>query len=85
MKKFFKKENGITLVALIVTMLVMVILSAIVASSVFSEEGLLNKKDRIQAGYDEQVSNTEREIRNIDNTWQNVIGRTGIENEYGSR
>lgn len=85
MKKFFKKESGITLVALIVTMLVMVILSAIVASSVFSEEGLLNKKDRIQAGYDEQVSNTEREIRNIDNTWQNVIGRTGIENEYGSR
>lgn len=85
MKKFLKKESGITLVALIVTMLVMVILSAIVASSVFSEEGLLNKKDRIQAGYDEQVSNTEREIRNIDNTWQNVIGRTGIENEYGSR
>lgn len=85
MEKFFKREKGVTLVALIVTMLVMVILSAIVASSVFSEEGLLNKKDRIQAGYDEQVSNVEKEIRNIDNSWQNVIGRTGIENEYGSR
>ena len=85
MKKCFNNEKGITLVALIVTMLVMIILSGIVVTNVFSGEGLLNKKERIQAGYDEQVSNVQREINSIENTWQNVIGRTGIENEYGSR
>lgn len=85
MKKCFNNEKGITLVALIVTMLVMIILSGIVVTNVFSGEGLLNKKERIQAGYDEQVSNVQREINSIGNTWQNVIGRTGIENEYGSR
>ena len=43
MEKRIKSENGITLVALVITIIVLLILSGVTISTLTGENGLLNK------------------------------------------
>lgn len=67
----FKKERGITLVALVVTIVVLLILAGVSISLVLSDKGIVNKakdaRDNFQAAAQEEKTNLEEADKVIDN------------------
>lgn len=57
----FKKERGITLVALVVTIVVLLILAGVSISLVLGENGLINKAKKAKTDY-ENAANYESGI-----------------------
>lgn len=59
----FKKERGITLVALVVTIVVLLILAGVTLSLVLSQNGIINKAKEGKTEY-ENATNYEKTILN---------------------
>lgn len=85
--KFFlnAKENGITLLILIITIVVMLILAGVTTQSIkkYKAVGIPN----VIVEYSKNtISDTDQEIQNIQNgNWMNIINKKGIENQVGER
>jgi len=47
----FRKENGVTLVALVITIIVLLILAGVTISMVLGEDGILNRAETATANY----------------------------------
>lgn len=76
-----KNENGITLMALTITIIVMLILSGTVAYSLNSENSALKVKDRAEKDYYTTVNKTEANRTSLLNSWGSVVNKTGIDSE----
>ena len=76
-----KNENGITLMALTITIIVMLILSGTVAYSLNSENSALKVKDRAEKDYYTTVNKTEANRTSLLNSWGRVVNKTGIDPE----
>ncbi len=76
-----KNENGITLMALTITIIVMLILSGTVAYSLNSENSALKVKDRAEKDYYTTVNKTETNRTSLLNSWGSVVNKTGIDPE----
>ena len=76
-----KNENGITLMALTITIIVMLILSGTVAYSLNSENSALKVKDRAEKDYYTTVNKTGANRTSLLNSWGSVVNKTGIDPE----
>lgn len=70
----FKKENGITLVALVVTIVVLLILAGVSISLVLGQNGLVNRaKDAANATNTAATSENQAFEKYDNETWFNTI------------
>jgi len=85
MRKFKYNEKGITLFALIVTIIVMLIISGVTINKL--NESQITSSTNIITGYSKNiVEDTDEGIKNVNNgQWGNVITSKGIEKPVGER
>jgi len=72
----FKKERGITLIALIVTIIVLLILAGVTISLAVNNNGIFNKAKTAGNTYQKAQYNEETGINTADTEMQNIM------NEY---
>lgn len=85
MRKFKYNEKGITLFALIVTIIVMLIISGVTINKLNKSQ--ITSSTNIITGYSKNiVKDTDEGIKNVNNgQWGNVITSKGIEKPVGER
>ena len=89
MRKTLKNTNGITLIALVVTIVVLLILAGVSLNAIFSENGLINRAKDAQNRMDEATKNDLDSINSL-NEWIDgkINGTTGsggtVEGQEGS-
>ena len=78
MRKALKNTNGITLIALVVTIVVLLILAGVSINALFGDSGIINKAKDAQNRMDEAVENDQKSINEL-NSWveSKVNGTTG--------
>ncbi len=74
-------EKGITLIALVVTIIVLIMLSSITINGLISSDGILTKKNEYENIYDKKQDEAENTENTIKSQWGNVINKTGIDPE----
>ena len=76
----YLKERGITLIALVVTIVVLLILAGVSLNAIFSENGIINKAKDAQNKMDEATQNDLNAINGL-NEWinKNINGTNGGE------
>ena len=76
--KVNRSEKGITLIALVVTIVVLLILAGVSISLVLGENGLINKSKEARDKYAEAYENEQSELNKVDE-WleENIGGATG--------
>ena len=67
MKKNYLKEKGITLIALVVTIVVLLILAGVSISALFGDSGIINKAKDAQNKMDQAVENDQKGINELSN------------------
>ena len=75
----FKKERGITLIALIVTIIVLLILAGVTISLAVNNNGIFTKAKTAGNTYQKAQYNEETGINTADKEMQNIIDEYGIE------
>ena len=85
MRKFKYNEKGITLFALIITIIVMLIISGVTINKLNKSQ--ITSSTNIITGYSKNiVKDTDEGIKNVNNgQWGNVITSKGIEKLVGER
>lgn len=85
MRKFKYNEKGITLFALIITIIVMLIISGVTINKLNKSQ--ITSSTNIITGYSKNiVKDTDEGIKNVNNgQWGNVITSKGIEKPVGDR
>ena len=81
-KRNYLKQSGITLIALVVTIVVLLILAGVSLNAIFSENGLINRAKDAQNRMDEATKNDLDSINGL-NEWIDgkINGNTGGESE----
>jgi len=69
-----KNEKGITLIALVVTIVVLLILAGVSLSLVLGENGLINKSKEARDKYAEATKNEQSELNKVDEWIEENIG-----------
>ena len=75
-----KREKGITLIALVVTIVVLLILAGVSLSLVLGENGLINKAKEGRDKYAESAKNEQSELNKVDEWLEENIGGNSDEN-----
>ena len=77
-KRNYTRENGITLIALVVTIVVLLILAGVSINAVFGQDGIIQKAKDAQNRMDQAVENDQKSINEL-NSWieSKVNGTTG--------
>lgn len=85
MRKFKYDEKGITLFALIITIIVMLIISGVTINKL--NESQITSSTNIITGYSKNiVKDTDEGVKDVNNgQWGNVITSKGIEKPVGER
>lgn len=85
MRKFKYNEKGITLFALIITIIVMLIISGVTINKLNKSQ--ITSSTNIVTGYSKNiVKDTDEGVKNVNNgQWGNVITSKGIEKPVGER
>lgn len=76
-----KQERGITLIALVVTIVVLLILAGVSLNALFSNNGIINKAQQAQDRMNEAVENDQKGINEL----ENFINTTVSENNDGKQ
>lgn len=76
MKIKVKQEKGITLIALVVTIVVLLILAGVSVNAIFSDNGIIKRAQEAQSKMDEAKQNDLTAINNLNNWIDNVTGET---------
>ena len=71
-----KQEKGITLIALVVTIVVLLILAGVSINAIFSENGIINKAKDAQNKMDQATQNDLDEINELNEWIDNKTNRT---------
>ena len=79
-RKTCKNEIGITLIALVVTIVVLLILAGVSLSLVLGENGLINKAKEGRDKYAESAKNEQSELNKVDEWLEENIGGNSDEN-----
>ena len=72
-----QKERGITLVALVVTIIVLVILASISIGAVFSEKGIIQQAKDSKKQHEDFLAEEERNLNNLLSDYNNSMGGSG--------
>ena len=76
-----KNQRGITLVALVITIVVLIILATISISFAFGDNGLVNRAEQAREFYANDTKYTEQSAKNVDTYLQEVLVNAGIVSE----
>ena len=76
-----KNQRGITLVALVITIVVLIILATISISFAFGNNGLVNSAEQARDFYANDTKYTEQSAKNVDTYLQQVLVNAGIVSE----
>lgn len=74
----FKKENGITLVALVVTIIVLLILAGVAISLTVGNNGLFTRAQDAAEKYNQSSANEQNEMNTAVNTLDNLLQNLGL-------
>ena len=74
----FKKESGITLVALVVTIIVLLILAGVAISLTIGQNGVLTRAQNATQKWDEAGKNEAGEMNTFTNTYDNLLQNLGL-------
>ena len=75
----FKKERGITLIALIVTIIVLLILAGVTISLAIKDQGIFTKAKKAGTKYKEQEAAEQTGLNTADEEMQNVMNEYNIQ------
>ena len=70
-----KKENGITLVALVVTIIVLLILAGVSLSMVFSQDGIFQRAENAANKWNAAAANEATYLNNFENKFYSYYNR----------
>ena len=59
------KEKGITLVALVITIIILIILAGVTVSTLFGENGLIKMAQKAKDQYEEAAKNEEQQLAGV--------------------
>ena len=76
-KRNYSKQNGITLIALVVTIVVLLILAGVSLNAIFSENGLINRAKDAQNKMDQTTQNDLAQLDELDSWLENQVN--GVE------
>ena len=74
----FKKESGITLVALVVTIIVLLILAGVAISLTIGNNGILTRAQNATEKWDEATKNEQKEMDKFNQTYDQVLQNLGL-------
>lgn len=77
MKTKIKQEKGITLIALVVTIVVLLILAGVSVNAIFNENGLIKKAQETQSKMDAAKQNDLAQLDELDNWITNNVNGNG--------
>lgn len=75
----FKKERGITLIALIVTIIVLLILAGVTISLAIKDQGIFNKAKTAGNTYTKAQANEQTGLNAADEEMQNIMNEYNIQ------
>mgnify|MGYP004575777093 CR=1 FL=1 len=73
-KRNYLKNSGITLIALVVTIVVLLILAGVSINAVFSENGIIKKAQDAQNKMNQAVENDEKKLNQLNSWIESVTG-----------
>ena len=76
-KRNYSKQNDITLIALVVTIVVLLILAGVSLNAIFSENGLINRAKDAQNKMDQATQNDLAQLDELDSWLENQVN--GVE------
>ena len=76
-KRNYSKQNGITLIVLVVTIVVLLILAGVSLNAIFSENGLINRAKDAQNKMDQATQNDLAQLDELDSWLENQVN--GVE------
>ena len=82
-KRNYLKEKGITLIALVVTIVVLLILAGVSINAVFGQDGIIQKAKDAQNKMDQAVKNDQKGINELSNWLDGKINGNSGENTTG--
>lgn len=83
MKKTFKSTKGITLIALVVTIVVLLILAGVSVNALFGNSGIINKAKEAKELYEQKRQEESEEINKLNEQLGQYINKNGTEDENG--
>ena len=78
----YKKQNGITLIALVITIIILLILAGVVLNLTIGENGIIAKAQQAGKNYDEASAREKLELALVDLQAQKVVDSTYNETTY---
>ena len=79
--KIKKKDAGITLVALVVTIIILLILAGITISLTISDNGIITKAKQAKEKYDASKANEISQLSSLDSEMRGIITR-GLSGDF---
>ena len=73
-----RKQNGITLVALIITIIVLLIIAGVTIASMMNEENIINKSKQARDNYAANKQYEESKLLEYDGIMTNIIMNSGF-------
>lgn len=74
----FKKEGGITLVALVVTIIVLLILAGVAISLTIGNNGIFTRAQNATKIWNEATKNEQKEMDKFNQTYDQVLQNLGL-------
>ena len=76
MKKNYLKQRGITLIALVITIAVLLILAAVSISALFGDSGIIDRAKEAQSETNQATERDKKEIKELSNWLDSKINKT---------
>ena len=77
LKKVLKNQRGITLVALVITIVILIILATVAINFAFGNNGLINRAEDAKEYYANDTAYTEEALSNVESYIDGIIGENG--------
>ena len=74
----FKKEKGITLVALVVTIIVLLILAGVAINLTIGQNGIFTRAQNATKAWDEASTNESEQMNDFTDTYDEVVQNLGL-------
>ena len=75
----FKKEKGITLVALVVTIIVLLILAGVAISLTIGQNGIFTRAQNATERWEKAVDKEDQEMSNFQDTYDEVVANLNLD------
>ena len=75
----FKKEKGITLVALVVTIIVLLILAGVAISLTIGQNGIFTRAQNVTQRWDKASTNEAEQMNDFTDTYDDVVANLNLD------